>query len=256
LWPGNFFDKEVATALLKDNSAALSIWKEIPVWRAGRWRTEQSTRTRTIKYIQGEPVEVQPLGVYTSKNVSTSGWQRDRNGDIWELYASNFWTLTESDTFNCFSFIKHTSPGRNDYPDGYSASVDFYVDKNTGKITTVVQTVSWSRSSYIAPGVIKEETYATAYGKTGEPLITAWSTNIAKRYEPFYLYASSCDFENHSHQWIHRDFVNYLKNNGLANLIPLDEEKPSEEEIASLSNKELVGFKQLSRKISNTNRRL
>ena len=44
------------------------------------------------------------------------GWQKDRNGDIWDWYHSGYWTETEQDNDIRHAFVKISMLGAYDYP--------------------------------------------------------------------------------------------------------------------------------------------
>jgi len=169
LWPGNYFDKEAATALLKDDAQSSSIWKKIPAWQAGNWEQTQATITKAVKYINGQPaIENIPIGVYTAKRFENFGWQKDKNNDIWQLYSLGYWTKTELDDCKAYySYIKFSAPGANDYPDYYAEMVSFYVDRATNKILDVQQGKQWNRYIYLAPDIMKEEAVYTVFNEKG-----------------------------------------------------------------------------------------
>jgi hypothetical protein len=215
LWTGNYFDKEAATALLKQRSsttkAGCHIWRKIPKWMAGTWESTQSTETRSVHYKDGQPAsEENPMGVYTAKAAETIGWQKDRNGDIWEEYDSDYWTEVDYGDYIGYQFITVSSPGVADYPDIYTESVNFAVDKATNKILHAAPYRAWGKHTFVAPEIMKEQEVHTTYDEHGLPESTAWNTTLHRRIEPFVVFRDS-----------YKDFVTYLNNNGLADLIPL-----------------------------------
>ena len=70
-------------------------------------------------------------------------------------------------------------------PDLYGESVDFIVDKSTGKITDVQQRKSWVRYISLAPGLVKQESIHTVYDEKGQPTESAWNTSLKKRIKNF-----------------------------------------------------------------------
>ncbi len=231
LWPGNYFDKEVATALLKDNTVPSSTWKKIPPWQAGRWESKQATNTRGIKYVHGQPVALNTLGVYTCKMAETSGWQRDKTGGIWDRFESNYWTETDYDDLKALVYVKFRVPGTDEYPDSYHESISFDIDKKTNKITDVQQRKTWTKVSFVAPGIIKQDSVHTIYNESGEPEKSAWNTILCKRVGPFTALGST--YKATSEQ-MHQDFVNYLKSNGMSNLICNGAESLSDDDLLSI----------------------
>jgi hypothetical protein len=216
LWPGNYFDKEVATALLKDETHISNIWKKIPTWQAGEWKTTQATNTKSLIYKSGFPYGTVIGGVYTSKGEETEGKQKDKNGEIWEQYGSNYWTETDHGDTKAMSYVTLDLPGAYDYPDSYTESVVFTLDKASNKITAVCQKRCWSKLINVAPGIMKEEEVHTAFDESGKPTVSAWNTSIMKRTHLF----SEYDGKLVDDKELQRDFVSYLINNGLRDVIP------------------------------------
>ena len=220
LWAGNYFDEKVATALLKDESVNTSIWKKIPAWQAGEWESTQATCTKAVKYINGQQHAVAAVGCYTCKGRESSVLQKDRNGDVWSWYSSGYWTRTEYKDDIGHSFKKFTAPGPAEYPDLYAESIDFHVDKSTNKITYVYQSKSWTRYVYLSPGLCKKDEVRTTFDEKGEPSVSAWNTLLYKRIGTFAEIEMLIATDTEVQEQIRQDFFNYLKNNGMANLIP------------------------------------
>ena len=204
LWPGNYFDEKVATALLKNQSPNASIWKKIPAWQAGEWQSTQSINTKYVRYVHGKWCLIKPGGVYTYRHMMTIGEAKDKNGDIWERHHSYSWEQAEAESLTLHSF------------DAGDCTICFYIDKPTNRIVDVQQGHTWSQRFYLSPDFIKTEQKQTAYNEKGEPLYTSWNTTLYKRTKTFAEAEPSLSTDKE----LRKDFVNYLKNNGLANLIP------------------------------------
>jgi hypothetical protein len=216
LWPGNNFDRNAARSLLRDPDQAPSKWQKIPDWQAGNWACEQAVNTRAIKYRGGAPVEIQPLGVHKSVGSFTKGLMKDKNGGIWDWFQSDYWTGTDHGQQIQQSYIIYTSPGGGEYPDFYSESIDFNVDKSTNQILASRRAKVWTRYTKMAPGMLKEETLRTGFDFEGHPTVTAFNTALYKRTETFDSYYPGFA----SKKAIVDNFRNYLRAHGLENLIP------------------------------------
>lgn len=187
LWPGNNFDKQAAESLLKDPSQNSALWAEIPEWQSGEWESKQAVNTRAIKYINGTPVDVQPIGVHTSEGRFTKGILKDKKGLIWHLFQSNYWTDTDLGDFKIQSYVMYSAPGSGDH-DFYAESVDFKVSKANNQIGSVRRAKSWTRYTNLSPGTIKEETIRTNYDEQGRPTATSFNSALSKRIASFNTY--------------------------------------------------------------------
>lgn len=217
LWPGNEFDKEAATALLKTADTGFHVWKKLPKWQVGAWTTNQATSVRFVKYVDGQPIDAEPQGVYTKKCTCYCGDQKDKYGDVWHEFKSGYWTYAQFDRYTGYSFIRYSAPGSGEYPDQYSESIRFAVDDQTHKIIESSHRRSWVRYVFVAPGLMKEDSVCTVYDETGLPRSTAWETELEKRA------ASSAEFDsflNSIASSSQADFVSFLRNNGFEHLIP------------------------------------
>lgn len=217
LWPGNYFDKDVAAALLGDRSINRSIWKKVPEWQVGSWQSTQSTNTRRLQYFNGKPSSyATPMGVYTAKGGGSIGWQKDKNGDVWDHFKSGYWTEAEFDTIYEYTFVKFRIPGAYEYPDEYAESITFGVDKGSKKITSVQRCRTWARYVNVAPGIMKKDQVDTIYNQKGNPDCSAWNTCVLKRVQTF----SDNEAKLNQDEDLRLDFVKYLTANGLQDLIP------------------------------------
>jgi hypothetical protein len=217
LWPGNNFDKDVAQALLKDKTGSSVAFHKIPKWLAGEWQSKQSTCTRAARYVDGQPVDTQPLGVHDAAGRFTQGTLRDKNGDIWGEYSSNYWTQTNHGRGGmAYSFHVLSDRGNDEYPDLYTESVDFVVDPYTRKIASVQRRRAWDRYVNVAPGIIKDEQLHTVLNERGEAFFTAWNVAVWRRIEQF----SSYERRLADRQGREQRFRAFCKKNGLGDLLP------------------------------------
>jgi len=210
LWPGNNFDKKLATALLNDRTKGHHIWENIPDWRSGGWQCSQETNTRWQKFVDGKtPLEQKPLGVHPAAGAESIGLQKDKYGNIWDEFGGGYWQEMDYATDKGHTYVKFRVPGDATNTDYYAESVEFDVDKRTNKIKSVQQRRTQSRSAYVAPDILKEEEMHTAYNEKGQPIESAWNTILLKRISPF----AAIDSER-------SDFVRFLTAKGLQSLIP------------------------------------
>jgi hypothetical protein len=214
LWPGNYFDKKVATALLKDSSQHGSTWRKIPDWQAGQWQCLQATNTQDLGYLNGIPAaQIDPKGVYTCQSKFTVGQEKDKKGEIWERFTSGYWTEADHGSRTGFSYVNFQAPGVYDYPDSYGESITFEVDKATNKIIAVHRRRTWTQYLYVTPDTMKEEDVHTAYNEKGEPVLSSWNAVLLRRVGPFIASKEPSS-----------DFLIHLAENDLWDLIPASSE--------------------------------
>jgi hypothetical protein len=209
LWTGKTFDKKLATKLLVDPKLAHHVWKNIPDWRAGGWQCSQETNTRWQKYVNGKTTEQKPLGAHLASGAESIGLQKDSFGNIWDEFGGGYWQEMDYGTDKGRTYVKFRLPGNNNGADYVAESVEFDIDKRTNKIKSVQQRKTQSRSSYVAPNVMKEEEAHVIYDEKGQPIEAAWNTILLNRIKPFGEVESE-----------RADFVRYLTASGLQSLIP------------------------------------
>jgi hypothetical protein len=216
LWPGNNFDKDAARSLLYDQSKESSIWKRIPEWQAGNWEINQAVNTKAVKYVNGVPVEVTPLGVHKAAAIFTKGMERDRKGDIWHWFQSDYWTETDQGSDKAVSYILFSSPGQASDCDFYAEAVEFKVNKATNIIGSVRRSRQWTRYINLGKDSMKEESIRSNFDQQGSPTATTWNSALDKRSAPFTAYEK--DFA--ANKEMQTSFQSYLRKHGLESLIP------------------------------------
>ncbi len=216
LWPGNMLDKDAARALLRDSTLERAIWAPIPDWEAGDWASNQAVNTKAIKYMNGQPYEVKPLGPHTSIGKFNKGYLKDARGTIWHLFNSDYWTETQLGNSTLVSYVVFCSPGGGEFPDFYAESVDFEVVKPAYQILRVRRAKSWTRYTDLGNGMLKEETVRTNFDENGHAAATSFNTALAKRTAPFSSYAASFAANKN----IVKNFHDYLHAHKLDSLIP------------------------------------
>jgi hypothetical protein len=211
LWPGNYFDRKLATSLLRDRTKGHHIWRNIPDWRAGSWTCWQETNTRWQKYVNGTTaIEQKPLGIHPAAGAESIGLERDRYGTVWDEFGGGYWQEMDYAADKGHTYVTFRVPGDYSNTDYYAESVEFDVDKRTNKIKSVEQRRTKSRSTYIAPDRMKEEEMHTVYNEKGKLIESAWNAIELKRISSFAEVESE-----------RSDFVRYLTEKGLQNLIPV-----------------------------------
>jgi hypothetical protein len=216
LWPGNKFDKQVARSLLHDPNGEASMWRRIPEWQAGRWEGTQAVNTRAFKYVNGVPVDCQPIGVHEAFDRFIKGVLKDSEGQIWHWYKSDYWSETDHGDELTESYVLYSSMGGGEYPDFYAESVDFNIVKATSEIISLRRAKAWTRYIKLGPGLIKEETLRTNFDLQGHPDSTTFNTAVERRTQPFSAYEATFT----ARKSVVEDFHKYLRQHGLECLIP------------------------------------
>lgn len=217
LWPGNKFDREVARSLLRDREQESGVWSRIPEWQSGKWQGNQAVNTRAIKYMNGLPVDCQPIGVHDAADMFIKGIVRDKKGDIWHWFKSDYWSETDHGDELTESYVLYSSPGGGDYRDFFAESVDFNVDKMSNRILALRRAKAWTRYINLSPGMMKEETVRSNFDLQGHPTATTFNTAVERRIKPFEAYAPALA----SKKPIMDEFVKWLHGHGLDSLIPV-----------------------------------
>lgn len=220
LLPGNEFDKNVAQALLRNKDKSTDNWRKIPMWLQGEWETKQTKVTKAVQYINGKsvPLENAPRE-FTSKRKYGLGKIRDKNGDVWDQYSSDYWTTSDKgDDTKTYTYFVLTSEGEGSYPDGYAENVAFRVDSTSNKILSVLRGRAWARYSNIEPGIVKEYQVATELDDKGHPRVTSWCEATSQRVRTFESYENSIV----NLAQLQASFLSYCRVQGYENLL----EKP------------------------------
>lgn len=215
LLPGNLFDKELATSILRIPGKSQQQWYKVPSWQAGSWKSEEGTGTRYQVYENGKPVEKEPWGHGKVVSEFDRGQLKDKNGDIWDVYSSGWVEVDYGDQLG-YGYIVFQSAGNQHYPNLYSERVQFLVDPETRRIKEVYRATSRNIVKFIAPGIIKTDTLQTKFKDSGLLESKDWSEIISHRTESF----SSYEHKLRDQEKMKASFRAYCKAEGLGDLLP------------------------------------
>jgi hypothetical protein len=219
LFPGKLFSQKLAESLLQGKvEISFDKWRIIHHWLGGRWKTSKATNTRRVKIIDGKPVDIKTLGLYTMKSIEDWGSVKDKNGAVWEKYDSNYWAPVDyGDSIN-YSYIILSGPGKGEYPDLYTKCIDFIVDKKTNIITSVQQRKAWDKHTLLAPGKVQDDIVQTEYDENGKHTLTSWNTSIMKQEQDFDRLNNGRDESDRIKDFY--DLKNFLSQYGKQDLLP------------------------------------
>jgi hypothetical protein len=176
LRPGNLFDKDKATNLLKQPSQQ-NLWYRIPNSMVGEWRCYSATLT------------------YVKDEVTRKEWSEDRTfanresvsfGCLpcldklhwWQPAGSGYWKKAEGALQDTYFFNRKFDPliHDDDRTVNSTYSVSFEVDKATNKILDVSQRESVETLTFVNEKVIFLRESTTEYDFDGKPKLTSRTT--------------------------------------------------------------------------------
>jgi hypothetical protein len=201
-----------------EKPSASRAWYRVPPWLAGKWQCDEQFRTSYTDYKTGT-TDGKPMRTQVHSDV-TYGIQRDRLGGIWDCIDMPQFRQVSSDKW----LNKDLHTGDSVIFDSDSQFIMRFVctrttvDKTTNTINSVFQFEQFS--SYLQNGqdTVKVEASMKNFDQAGKPvnLTNAWK--IEHRVTPFIANNYS-----QNNQDVRPSFREYLKSNGMDNLIPLEQ---------------------------------
>jgi hypothetical protein len=196
--------------------SATATWYRIPNWMAGwQWVTEQETETY-VEDFDTQSVDANPK----TKNFSaheTHGWQKDKNGDVWEIDPVPYVTTASGDGVEHVFVHRQPVEVIKFSPDRIVFrfyDIDLEVDKSTKRITEVVQHEGIERWTRVSDGVIRGDISTKSFDPDGKPLRLRKAFRIARLEEPFKPWDT---YQGHDCRLM---FYQFLAGNGMSELIP------------------------------------
>jgi len=191
--------------------APMKIWYRVPPWLAGKWQHEDENQTSYLDFKTG----VTDTQIYHFQNhgIESFGYQRDKLGGIWDYIDLPF--ITEETSDKELDKDRHTDDSI--IFDSDARVIVRYVytrselDKHTKVIRGVYQAEEFRTLFPYGPDMFRSETSQKKFDDRGNPVYLSKCWRIGKRIAPFKL--SSYD----------SSFGEYLKANGLDNLVPLQQ---------------------------------
>lgn len=195
------------------------VWYRVPPWMAGEWTDDkEATQTFYLDYATGK----QDTSSTQYTETGSEGWgiQRDREGGIWDAIDLPF--ASEETTAKHLLHDLHTGDAL--ILDSALKLVLMLrytrtrVDSSTNTITDVEQIEEFDTYSLAGPNLLRVEYSQKHFDHQGNPvgLYKGWWTE--HKTGP----AGICNFNNGEDSG--PDFRAYLKNHGLDNLIPLEQQ--------------------------------
>lgn len=206
-------------------------WYKIPLWSVGTWHKETCTtvHSQTFQPVDSLTISLASFGLaempknddwetdtHLARDDETWGFQKDRNGDIWEFVYNNYLTHTEGETTYTVSFVKDVQVL--DVSDSkvtlkYLAT-SLLVGKYSRRIGIARQTESIQTYSSAGGNMRRCEGSVKVFDENGQPESIDSIISVQLRTAPF-----------HSWNMYHgRDmralFAEYLNSHGMHDLIP------------------------------------
>jgi len=194
-----------------EKGAATKNWYKVPPWLAGTWEHDDQTQTSYLDYKTG--VGDSKTFSFQSHSTDGFGYQRDRLGGIWDSISVPYFAESVTDK------ELHTSLHTDDsviFDSDDRVIMRFIctrttVDKATNTISSVNQTESFNSYVPYGPNMVRTEYSIKYFDQRGNPIDLSKGWSIERRVALFKL--SSYD----------PSFGEYLKTNGMENLVPLQQ---------------------------------
>jgi hypothetical protein len=207
--------------LMKPESPSGNNWFYIPPWYAGVRHTEDAMIVYRYDYETGKTTT--PMLRQLNRQNSTSGFQRDRNGGIWDYINVPSIQHVESDLCNAVLYLKTLTPvsGSDDRIVIKYEEISVSMAKRTNKILLVVQQEQINTVSSPMPGVLRVDVSVKTFGWDGKPKVQEQSVIMANIVKPFE------QIDQLNGKDLRPMFRDYLISHHLENLVPADLEQKS-----------------------------
>jgi hypothetical protein len=213
LRPGEKYREE---ALLKMGTAANNDWFWIPSWYAGKRHTEDALIVYRYDFNTG--ITTTPMQRQLERQNSVSGYQQDRNGEIWDFKNIPFIQHIDSGAVLAVLYIKEMTPmvvNRSQMVLKYE-EISITYEPKSHKILDVVQQEQINTISPMPPDGLRADISVKSFGWDGKPERAEQSVVFSKMIEPYHRIDTLDDKDLRSM------FRDYLMANKLANLVPED----------------------------------
>jgi hypothetical protein len=202
--------------LLKGGTEGNGQWFYIPQWYAGTRHVDDAMIMYRYDYETGKSST--PMLKQLNRQDSKSGYQRDRNGGIWDYKNVPMIQHVESDFCNGILYLRKLTPvsGSDDRLVMKYDEVSISTDKRTNKIIQVVQQEQINTITSPLPGVLRVDVSVKSFGWDGKPKRQEQSVMMPTVVKPF---EQTDQFQGKDLRPLFRD---YLISHHLENLVPLD----------------------------------
>ena len=189
LTPGNTFDQDRASALLKDRvpkkqNPQVDSWRPVPPWMAGTWTATQATTIYSKDFRTG--FESRALRTYKSESDYSSGECADASGQPWERETGGWTVETRHERFIGINFV--TKETRLEIDDrhtlDYNEAISFQKGYD-GSIIDSYQCVFLTFQEPVSKGVIRQEQRKRVYDAKGKKISEAINVSLRYRTGPY-----------------------------------------------------------------------
>jgi hypothetical protein len=202
--------------LLKAGTQTNSEWFYIPSWYAGVRHAEDAMIVSRYDYESGKTTT--PMLRQLNRQDALSGFQKDRNGGIWDFKRVPIIQHVESNFCNAVLYVKQITPitGSDDRIVIKYVEVSVSLDKRNNKILQIVQQEQINTISSPVPGSLRIDVSVKAFGWDGKPKTQEQSVMMSTIIKPFE------QIDQYQGQDLRPLFRDYLVSHNLEKLIPLD----------------------------------
>ena len=213
LMPGKVFSDDL---LMKAGTQMNNVWFYIPSWYAGTRHVDDAMIVSRFDFRTGESTE--PMLKQLNRQDSTSGYQKDKNGGIWDFKRLPTIQHVESDLVNAVLFVKEITPLKGDEDRLVIKYVEISIslNKRNNKIVNVVQQEQINTITCAQPGLLRIDVSVKSFGWDGTPQRLEQSVMMSKLVKPFEQKDSYKGVE------LRPLFKEYLISHNLENLVPDD----------------------------------
>jgi hypothetical protein len=213
LRPGEKFKEDV---LLSLGTSANNDWFWIPPWYAGKRHTEDALIVYRYDFSTGATTT--PMQRQLERQNSVSGYQQDRNGEVWDFKNVPFIQHIDSGAVLAVLYIKSMKPlvvNRSQIVLKYD-EISVTYEPKSHRIVDVVQQEQINTISPMPPDGLRADISTKSFTWDGQPQRAEQSVVFSKIVEPYHRIDSLGDKDMRSM------FRDYLMANKLANLVPVD----------------------------------
>jgi hypothetical protein len=214
-------------------SSAQDFWYQIPPWSAGLWHAEVSrsvdqnddddndgskhhSRLGAFGNYMNKQSESSREETHVARHDENWGFQRDRNGGIWQFAKTNYSTRTDGDSSYIISFVRSKSVLKDTSSEIQIRYVgtQMNIDTRTNRIISSSQVESVQTYTQVGADGRRNVALTKSFDENGKPTGSQKITTIQKRIKPFQI-RNQLDGRD-----MYKSFVSYLKRNDLNDLVP------------------------------------
>jgi hypothetical protein len=202
--------------LMKPDTKITKEWFLVPPWYAGVRHCEKATILSRYDFATG--ITTQPMFNQMNRQDSTSGYQKDRLGGIWDFKHVPTIQHVESDLVNAVLYVKAIKPlmGSADRLMIKYEEVSISLSKRTNKIVSIVQQEQINTITSPSPDTLRIDVSVRSFDSDGKPQRQEESVIIANIVKPFE------QIDTYQGENLRPSFKDYLVSHHLENLVPDD----------------------------------